>query len=407
MHPKELEIKNFTYDLPPERIAKYPLPERDLSKLLIYRDGKITEDIYRNIDEYIPENSLLIFNNTKVIRARLFFQNKKGTKVEIFCLEPADENTEISTAMSRTKTVRWNCMIGKAGKWKEKILEHRGEDVILTAQIVQRTKDAFVVEFKWQPEQLSFAEVLDKTGMMPIPPYLKRESEEIDLHRYQTVYAKYEGSVAAPTAGLHFTEMVFEKLKTKNISMDEVTLHVGAGTFKPVKSETMKDHEIHAELMDLKQETIENILNSHSNNIIAVGTTSLRTIESLYWMGLKAKLNPESSLAELEIKQWEVYGEAFQFLKTWKVSETLKALLAWMRKNKFKRLICKTQIMIAPSYQLKIATALITNFHQPNSTLLLLVAAIVGDEWKKIYDYALENDFRFLSYGDGSLLFAK
>ncbi|MCX6198569.1 MAG: S-adenosylmethionine:tRNA ribosyltransferase-isomerase [Bacteroidetes bacterium] len=407
MHPRELQIKNFTYDLAENKIAKYPLAERDLSKLLIYRVGKITEDVYRNIAEHIPENSLLVFNNTKVIHGRLFFKSATGAKIEIFCLEPAEENTEFASVMSKQKSVRWHCLVGRASKWKEKILEHRTKDFTLTAEIIERTSDAFIIEFSWTPEQLSFAEILDKSGMMPIPPYLKRETEEIDLKRYQTVYAKQEGSVAAPTAGLHFTEAILEKLKAKNISKTEVTLHVGAGTFKPVKSETMNEHEMHAEIIDVTITTILHLLDSLQQNIIAVGTTSLRTIESLYWMGVKTKLNPEILLQDLEIKQWDAYESTLQVSHTCKVSEILEALIFWMKNNEMERLICKTQIMIAPSYQLKIANALITNFHQPNSTLLLLVAAVVGDDWKKIYTHALENDFRFLSYGDGSLLFAK
>lgn len=407
MHPRELQIKNFTYDLPENKIAKYPLAERDLSKLLIYRDGKISEDVYRNIAEHIPENSLLVFNNTKVIHARLFFKSATGAKIEIFCLERAEENKEFASVMSKQKSVRWHCMVGRASKWKEKILEHSTADFILTAEIVERTSDAFIIEFAWTPEQLSFAEILDKSGMMPIPPYLKRDSEEIDLKRYQTVYAKHEGSVAAPTAGLHFTEAIFEKLKAKNISKEEVTLHVGAGTFKPVKSETMNEHEMHAELIDVTITTIQHLHETLQQSIIAVGTTSLRTIESLYWMGVKAKLNPEISLQDLEITQWDAYEPTLQGSKIYEASEILEALIFWMRKNEMERLICKTQIMIAPSYELKIANALITNFHQPNSTLLLLVAAVVGDDWKEVYKHALENDFRFLSYGDGSLLFAK
>jgi S-adenosylmethionine:tRNA ribosyltransferase-isomerase len=409
MNPRELEIKNFTYHLPEDRIAKYPLAERDLSKLLVYRDGKISQDVYRNIDDYIPEGSLLVFNNTKVIRARLFFHNASGAKIEIFCLEPAEENSEMASVMSKTASVRWNCMIGRASKWKEKVLKHEATDFTLTAELVARTSDAFVVEFKWQPAELTFAEILDRTGMMPIPPYLRRESEEIDFSRYQTLYAKHEGSVAAPTAGLHFTDTVFAKLKAKKISIQEVTLHVGAGTFKPVKSETMQGHEMHAEVIDVKLETIENLLQAEQN-IIAVGTTSLRTLETLYWMGAKAKLKPESSLAELEIAQWDVYDETSQILKTSEVlspREALDALMTWMKRNELQRLVCKTQIMIVPPYRLRMVNALITNFHQPNSTLLLLVAAAVGEEWKNIYDYVLDNDFRFLSYGDGSLLFAR
>lgn len=407
MHPREIKIKDFTYDLPEDRIAKYPLAERDLSKLLVYRNGEISEDIYRNISEHIPANSLLVFNNTKVIQARLFFQNSTGAKIEIFCLEPAEENSEMNSVMSRKKSVRWKCLVGGAKKWKEKILEHRAKDFVLTVQIKERTNDAFVIEFAWQSEDLSFAQILEQAGMIPIPPYLKRESEELDSTRYQTVYAKHKGSVAAPTAGLHFTDNIFAKLKTKNISIDEVTLHVGAGTFKPVKSETMQEHEMHEELIDIKIETIERLakgVSEKDKNIIAIGTTSLRTIESLYWMGARAKLAPESSLLELEVKQWDAYEPALQDFRT---NTALEGLVGWMKNNEMERLICKTQIMIAPSYQLKIVNALVTNFHQPNSTLLLLVAAIAGEDWKRIYRHALENDFRFLSYGDGSLLFPK
>ncbi len=409
MHPRQIRIKDFIYDLPDDRIAKYPLAERDLSKLLIYRDGKISEDIYRNISEHIPHNSLLVFNNTKVIQARLFFRNSTGAKIEIFCLEPAEENPEMSSVMSRKKSVRWNCLVGGAKKWKEKILEHRTKDFRLTAEIIERANDTFVIEFVWQPEEFSFAQILEQTGMIPIPPYLKRESEELDSTRYQTVYAKHKGSVAAPTAGLHFTETIFKKLKAKNISVDEVTLHVGAGTFKPVKSETMEEHEMHEELMDVRIETIERLAKAISDNersIVSVGTTSLRTIESLYWMGVKAKLSPKSQLKELEVRQWDAYELPLSIREEIKAEDALGALILWMKNNETERLICKTQIMIAPSYRLKIATALVTNFHQPNSTLLLLVAAVVGEGWKEIYQHALENDFRFLSYGDGSLLFA-
>jgi len=412
IHPKDLQIKDFTYELPAERIAHYPLAERDQSKLLVYRKGNITEDTYKNISSYIPAGSMLVFNNTRVIPARLFFKTATGAKVEVFCLEPA-EQTDLVAVMSSRASVRWNCMIGRASKWKEKVLHHTTETFTLNAELVNRTSDAFVVEFTWQPATLTFAEILDKTGMMPIPPYLKRESEEIDLARYQTVYAKYEGSVAAPTAGLHFTDAVFNALQAKNISRAEVTLHVGAGTFKPVKSETMQGHEMHAEVIDITLDTLQQIAaalanrNTGSDNapqLIAVGTTSLRTIETLYWMGIKAKLNPGYNIDELEIKQWDVYEPALHINLT--ASEAILALINWLHQHNMQRIVCKTQIMIAPSYQLKMATALVTNFHQPDSTLLLLVAAVVGDNWKAIYDYALQRNFRFLSYGDGSLLFA-
>ena len=404
MHPRQLHIKDFTYDLPENRIAKYPLPERDLSKLLIYKEGNITEDIYRNIDQHIPPNSLLVFNNTKVIQARLLFENYKGVKIEIFCLEPAGENQDMVSAMAKTGSTRWNCMIGRANKWKEKILEKPTPELVLTAEIIEKTSDAFVIEFKWDPEHLTFAEVLDSAGEMPIPPYLKRSPDETDRSRYQTVYAHHDGSVAAPTAGLHFTDHVFQKLKTQNIKCDYVTLHVGAGTFKPVKADTMEAHEMHEELIDVQMDIIKSLRKNFSvNPIIAVGTTSLRTIESLYWMGIKAKLNPRISLNELETRQWDAYDLGDNEISP---ADALKALEGWMKKNELEKLVCKTQIMIAPGYKLKIANALVTNFHQPGSTLLLLVAAIAGEGWRKIYDYALANEFRFLSYGDGSLIWA-
>lgn len=410
IHPKDLQIKDFTYHLPAERIAHYPLAERDQSKLLVYRKGDITEDTYKNISNYIPSGSLLVFNNTKVIPARLFFKTATGAKVEVFCLEPA-EQTDLVAVMSSRGSVRWNCMIGRASKWKEKVLHYTTNSFTLSAELVNRTSDAFVVEFTWQPATLNFAEILDKTGMMPIPPYLKRDSEEIDLARYQTVYAKHEGSVAAPTAGLHFTSAVFNALQAKNITRAEVTLHVGAGTFKPVKSETMQGHEMHAEVIDVTIETLQQIAAALNNinatdppQLIAVGTTSLRTIETLYWMGVKAKMNPGYTIDELEIKQWDVYEPALHIKLT--APEAIQALTEWIQQQRLQRLVCKTQIMIAPSYKLKMATALVTNFHQPDSTLLLLVAAVVGDNWKDIYKYAMEHDFRFLSYGDGSLLFA-
>jgi S-adenosylmethionine:tRNA ribosyltransferase-isomerase len=402
MHPREIHISDYTYSLPEEKIAHYPLQERDASKLLVYQNGSITESVYRNIADFLPENSLLVFNNTKVIHARLFFENASGGKVEVFCLEPLEANPEMASVMSRTKTIRWKCLVGRASKWKEKLLRKKTEHFELTAEIVDRTSDTFVVEFNWQPGHLTFAEILDKAGMMPIPPYLHRNSNEVDLTRYQTVYAKHQGSVAAPTAGLHFTEKIFESLHKKNIETTEVTLHVGAGTFKPVKSETLAGHEMHAELIDVTRETVEKLMAAKENSkpIVSVGTTSMRTLESLYWMGVKAADNQDASLQDLEIKQWDGYELRSS-------DNALSSLLHWMKVNRIERILCKTQIIIAPPYKPKVVNALVTNFHQPNSTLLLLVAAVVGNDWKKIYDYALHHNFRFLSYGDGSLLFVK
>lgn len=403
---QKFQIKNFTYDLPENRIAKYPLDERDLSKLLVYKNGKISEDIYRNLDKYIFEKSIFVFNNTKVIQARLHFSNSTGGKIEIFCLEPSEENHEPSTAMMKKTCVEWKCLIGRFDRWKEKTLSIKTKDFSLDAEIIKRNGNVFTIKFSWQPNSFSFAEILEQFGEMPIPPYLKRESEEIDVSRYQTVYASQQGSVAAPTAGLHFTKQFFEKLKSKNAIVDYVTLHVGAGTFIPVKSETLEGHDMHSEWIEVEKETIlkivEQISDEQTNkNVVAVGTTSLRTIESLYWMGLKANQNLSASIDELEVKQWDAY----ELQQSLTASDSLNCLLAWLKKNKIEKLICKTQLLIVPSYKLRIANALITNFHQPSSTLLLLVAAVVGDDWKMIYDYALENDFRFLSYGDGSLLF--
>lgn len=406
MNYREIQIKDYSYELPDNRIAKYPLKERDSSKLLVYLEGNISEDIYRNIEKYIPENSLLIFNDTKVIHARIYFHDPVGGKIEIFCLEPADQNTDPILLMARNKTVSWKCLVGRAAKWKEKILYHQSGKLTISAKQTERVGDTFIIEFNWQPENLSFAEVLEQVGEIPIPPYLNRKTEEIDLDRYQTVYAKQNGSVAAPTAGLHFTPHIFDTLNLKRINNDYVTLHVGAGTFKPVKSESMQEHEMHAEWIDVKFATIENILHKltkgdNNGKIIAVGTTSLRTLESIYWMGVKASNNLSFKLPDLEIKQWDPY----ELQNDLNAVDALNSLLIWMKQNKKQRLVCKTQIIIIPSYNLKIADALITNFHQTNSTLLLLVAAVTGHKWKTIYEYAINQDFRFLSYGDGSLLF--
>jgi S-adenosylmethionine:tRNA ribosyltransferase-isomerase len=405
MHPKKISILDYTYELPDERIAKYPLEERHQSKLLVYKDGVIAEDIYLNLDEHLPEDSFLVFNQTKVIEARLLFQKPTGGVIEIFCLEPHEQYPDISTAMCQKQKVWWKCLIGGASKWKHgMVLLKQAEDVTIEATIIDRSAETFTIELKWDNTHLSFAEVLHKAGVIPLPPYLHRDAEESDKERYQTIYATHEGSVAAPTAGLHFTETVFEKLRKKHISRAFVTLHVGAGTFKPVKAETMEDHEMHAEFIDVELDFIDTLIGNIDKPIVAVGTTSLRTIESLYWIGQKIK-NKQSGISneEVSVLQWDPYETDADLSG----KEALQTVAAWMRQQKMKRLITKTQIIIAPGYELKIATGLITNFHQPQSTLLLLVAAVTGDDWRNIYNYALENNFRFLSYGDGSLLWKK
>lgn len=408
MHPENIFIKDYTYELPEERIAKYPLPQRDESKLLIYKNGKIEENNYYNLDKYIPSNSLVVFNSTKVVEARLIFQKSSGSVIELFCLEPNDEYPDITTAMMQKRKVLWKCLVGGAKKWKDepliKMIKNDSNEIELTARKIKKLTDDFLIELSWNDASLSFAEILHHTGSVPLPPYLHREAEETDKERYQTIYAQHEGSVAAPTAGLHFTERLFQKLEKKNIQREFGTLHVGAGTFKPVKTETISEHEMHAEFFEVQKDFIENLLYHLDKNIIVVGTTSLRTIESLYWLGVKTIFQSEISQHDLQLQQWEVYN-----IDTSDISpeQALQSLLQWMNENQTEMLVTKTQIIIVPGYELKIANALITNFHQPQSTLLLLVASIVGDNWKKIYNYALENNFRFLSYGDGSLIWKK
>lgn len=414
MHPKNLSILDFTYELPAEKIAAFPLANRDESKLLIYRNKQISESIYQNLATFLPQHTLLVFNNTKVIEARLLFEKISGGTIEIFCLEPHEQYADITTAMLQTKKVWWKCLVGGAKKWKEEKLIKKIAatpfTLELSATIIEKKTDYFIIELEWNDPALSFAEILHEAGIIPLPPYLNRKAEERDKETYQTVYAKHDGSVAAPTAGLHFTEKLFSKLEENHIQTAYVTLHVGAGTFKPVKAATMSDHEMHSEFIDVSITAIETLMNT-DEKIVAVGTTSLRTIESLYWMGVKINkemVSTKVTLNELSadasvfaVQQWDPYEIASFALSK---KEALNCLLTWMQVNNKERLITKTQIIIAPGYTLKVADGLITNFHQPQSTLLLLVAAIVGEEWKKIYDYALNHQFRFLSYGDGSLL---
>ena len=375
--------------------------------MLLWKDEKIKEDIYKNIADYLPENSLLIFNDTKVIQARILFLKSSGAKIELFCLEPFESKKELSYIMNKTHSVQWKCMIGGASKWKtgslEKSIYIDEVEVKLKAAIKQKLSDAFVAEFSWSPSHFTFAQVITEAGETPLPPYIKRKSNEEDKERYQTIYATKDGSVAAPTAGLHFTPYIFDCLKKKKIKTDFVTLHVGAGTFKPVKTELIAQHEMHAEWMEVSVSIIENILKNVDKNIVAVGTTSLRTLESLYWMGVKAYLQPDGDDEYLSIKQWEVYDSPLS-QQAIDPDSALQSLLKWMKLNGRQKLFIKTQIIIVPGYNFKIVNALTTNFHQPNSTLLLLVAAAAGERWKEIYDYALQNNFRFLSYGDGCLI---
>lgn len=403
MHPKDISIQDFSYNLPDERIARYPLEDRDASKLLIYRKGVISEDVYANIEDHIPAHSVLVFNNTKVVHARLVFQNENGARIEVFCLEPADGRDPVQAMMMKGQSL-WKCMVGHARKWKEDKLKmhfelHRRE-VTLTAEQLYHEKDHFLIKLKWSPDDMSFAEILHEAGKLPIPPYLKRDAEESDENRYQTVFAEKEGSVAAPTAALHFTNELLERLRSKGHKTSYLTLHVGAGTFKPVKSPTMETHDMHSELIDVSIQVLQD-LKEDAGRLIAVGTTSLRTLESLYWIGLKLRHFPDTDPESISLTQWEPY----EFMDFPSPAESLEILVNYLMEHKLTRLLAHTQLLIAPGYQFRMVKAIVTNFHQPQSTLLLLVAAAIGEDWKKVYDYALKNDFRFLSYGDGSILY--
>lgn len=408
MHPKNLSISDFDYFLPEEKIAVYPLAQRDQSKLLIYKNGNISEDIYRNISDHLPEKSFLVFNDTKVIKARILFEKRTGATIEIFCLEPHEKINDYTVVLSQHNSTTWKCMIGGAGKWKEKFLEKEisidGTKIALQAQLIEKLNDAYVVELSWNPGNYSFAEIIDHAGETPLPPYIKRRAEESDAERYQSIYSHYEGSVAAPTAGLHFTKEIFSSLKKKNIGSGFVTLHVGAGTFKPVKSSSMEGHEMHAEWIDVTTDFIEQLIQNISYDVFCVGTTSVRTVESLYWMGLKSFLNPDIEFDNLKITQWEVYEDSLKN-NNCSAKDSLQSLLNYLKNKQAKRLFIQTQIIIAPGYEFKIIKGTVTNFHQPKSTLLLLVAAMIGEKWKEIYQYALTHEFRFLSYGDGCLIY--
>jgi S-adenosylmethionine:tRNA ribosyltransferase-isomerase len=404
-HPSQISITEFSYHLPDEKIALHPLEQRDASRLLVYKDGIISETVFAKIADRLPPYSLLVFNDSRVINARIRFKKSSGGAIEIFCLEPLGSITEYATVMNATGNSTWKCMVGGASKWKNETLEKKiiidGEEATLFANLKSKMPDAYEVELSWLPATLSLASVIEAAGDTPLPPYIKRDTELEDVNRYQTIFAKQEGSVAAPTAGLHFTKNVFESFNERNIQACFVSLHVGAGTFKPVKAAQMQDHEMHAEYISIRQSAIEELL-ANIGKIAAVGTTSLRTIESIYWFGVKSYLRPDMHMPEL--KQWDAYDEVLQSEKL-PASAALEALLLWMKKKGISQIFTKTQLLIAPGYRFRLANILVTNFHQPQSTLLLIVAAAIGDDWKKMYDYALKNDFRFLSYGDGNLIF--
>ena len=375
---RHIHISDYNYPLPDDRIAKFPLKQRDTSKLLVYRHGEISEDVFYHLPDYLPSGGLMIFNNTKVIQARLHFRKETGALIEVFLLEPASPSDYEQMFQTRERC-EWHCLVGNLKKWKggplKRVFDVAGHDITLSCEYVEAEKTCHRITFSWDNSQVSFAEILDAVGELPIPPYLNRETQESDKTTYQTVYSKIKGSVAAPTAGLHFTEKVLADIDGSGIERDEVTLHVGAGTFKPVKSEEIEGHEMHTEFIAVSRDTIKRLID-HNADAIAVGTTSVRTLESLYYMGLKVIANPEIREEELHVAQWEPY-------------ETLHS---------------STQIIIAPGYKYKIVRTLVTNFHQPQSTLLLLVSAFVDGDWRRIYDYALAHDFRFLSYGDSNLI---
>lgn len=401
-NPKHIHISDFNYPLPDERIAKFPLTERDRSKLLVYRKGEITETQFSCLPEQLPTDALMVFNNTKVIQARLHFRKETGALIEVFCLEPIAPNDYVLN-FQQTEHAAWLCMIGNLKKWKgetlQRKMEVKGHLLTLTATRGESRGTSHWVDFRWNNPEVTFADILEVFGELPIPPYLNRETQESDKETYQTVYSKIKGSVAAPTAGLHFTPRVLDALKEKGITLEELTLHVGAGTFKPVKSEEIEGHEMHTEYISVSRHTIEKLI-AFGGKAIAVGTTSVRTLESLYYIGITLLQNPDATDQELHVRQWQPYECTSHIPPV----VALQALLHHLDRHHLDTFHGSTQIIIAPAYEYKIVRMLITNFHQPQSTLLLLVSAFVKGDWQKIYTYALDHDFRFLSYGDSSLL---
>lgn len=419
MDTKHIRIDDYDYGLPDSRIAKYPLKERDHSKLLVYNGSGISDDVFYNLPQYLPSGSLMVFNNTRVIQARLHFRKETGALIEVFLMEPA-EPADYEQMFQSAGHCSWLCMIGNLKKWKEgtlrRVMEIKGENLTLSATM-DRSRTAekgggtnYWVDFSWDNGNVNFADILDAVGELPIPPYLNRKTEESDKTTYQTVYSKIKGSVAAPTAGLHFTGRVLHDIDARGIVRDEVTLHVGAGTFKPVKTDEIAGHDMHSEYIVVHRHTFDHLL-QHGCQCIAVGTTSVRTLESLYYVGVKILGNPGISEEELHVGQWEPYdlphdatGLVILDGKPVSVEASIRAISDWMERDGLEALHTSTQIIIAPGYVYKIVKVLVTNFHQPKSTLLLLVSAFLNGDWRRVYDYALGHDFRFLSYGDACLL---
>lgn len=418
METKHIHISDYNYDLPDSRIAKFPVSPRDTSKLLVYRHGEISDDIFYNLPKYLPQKSLMVFNNTKVIQARMHFRKETGALIEVFLMEPAAP-TDYELMFQTCGECSWLCMVGNLKKWKEgslvRTFDVAGSTINFKATMRRDIIDTksggtnYWVDFAWDNPQVSFAEILDAVGELPIPPYLNRETQDSDKTTYQTVYSKIKGSVAAPTAGLHFTDKVLAAIDAAGVRREELTLHVGAGTFKPVKSEEIDGHTMHTEYVCVRRDTLQTLLD-YDCCAIAVGTTSVRTLESLYYMGVKLEANPDAAEEDLHVCQWEPYEKADgtpvdgNLIDGITPQKAISNIIAWLDKNNLKTLHSSTQIIIAPGYEYKIVKVLVTNFHQPQSTLLLLVSAFLKGDWRNVYDYALSHDFRFLSYGDSSIL---
>lgn len=414
MDTRHIKISDYNYELPDERIAKFPIAERDHSKLLVYKHGEVSDDVFYHLPDYLPKGALMVFNNTKVIQARLHFQKETGALIEVFLMEPAAP-ADYEQMFQTAGHCSWLCMVGNLKKWKAGSLKRNFEikNNKLTLVATMRREKAieksggtnYWVDFDWDNDKVSFSEILEEVGELPIPPYLNRATQESDKKTYQTVYSKIKGSVAAPTAGLHFTEAVLEDLDRHGIEREEVTLHVGAGTFKPVKSLEIEGHQMHTEYIVVKKRSLEKLL-EHDCQVIAVGTTSVRTIESLYYMGVYLTKHPEASEEELHVNQWDPYelSDDGNLVDGITPMQAVKTIIDYLERNGLEALHSSTQIIIAPGYTYKIVKMLVTNFHQPQSTLLLLVSAFLQGDWKKVYDYALAHEFRFLSYGDSSLM---